>query len=170
MNSYALEETHQDESTAIVDGSVSVDQQATECLRLLSRVRKETSHWPGPSESWQWLYCEDLTPQRIGRFEIRRRLGVRGFGIVFLAHDPRLDRDVALKVPKLESMVSRRRTTIPPRVQTVAALSHPNIAQSLKLALLSRWLILLRLSALAGQSTICCCGRVVPCRRDRQLD
>ena len=123
----ALEETHQDESTAIDDGSV--DQQAAECLRLLFRVRRETSHWPGPSESWQWLYREELTPQRIGRFKIRRRLGVGGFGIVFLAHDPRLDRDVALKVPRLESMVSREaQQRFLRESKLTAALAHPNIA------------------------------------------
>ncbi len=123
----ALEETHQDESTAVDDGSL--DRQAADCLRLLSRVRKETSHWPGPSESWQWLYCEELTPQRIGRFEIRRRLGLGGFGIVFLAYDPRLNRDVALKVPKLESMVSREaRRRFLRESRLTAALAHPNIA------------------------------------------
>ena len=38
-------------------------------------------------------------PEKIGRFEIRRRLGKGGFGVVYLAHDPGLDRLVAIKVP-----------------------------------------------------------------------
>ena len=36
---------------------------------------------------------------RLGRFEIRGKLGSGAFGTVYRAHDPHLDRDVALKVP-----------------------------------------------------------------------
>src|SRR4051794_16084220 len=36
----------------------------------------------------------------LGRFQLRERLGDGGFGQVFLAFDPRLDRDVAIKLLK----------------------------------------------------------------------
>ncbi len=40
-------------------------------------------------------------PPRLDRFEVRKVLGTGGFGEVFLAYDPRLDRLVAIKTVKL---------------------------------------------------------------------
>lgn len=65
---------------------------------------------------------------RIGRFEIRARLGQGGFGMVFQAYDERLDRVVALKIPRPEAILSpvhRRRFLAEARA--AAALNHPRI-------------------------------------------
>ena len=43
-------------------------------------------------------------PRQIDRFTILRELGHGTFGIVYLAHDPSLDRRVALKVPRREQI------------------------------------------------------------------
>ncbi len=67
-------------------------------------------------------------PKQIGRFEIRKRLGSGGFGTVYLAHDPVLDRDVALKVPQssvLENPGAKERFLREPKA--AAQLQHPNI-------------------------------------------
>ncbi|QDT15871.1 serine/threonine-protein kinase [Alienimonas californiensis] len=64
----------------------------------------------------------------LGRFEIVRRLGGGGMGEVFLARDPDLDRDVAIKVlsgPAAADPDARRRFLLEGRA--VARLSHPNV-------------------------------------------
>ncbi len=66
--------------------------------------------------------------KQLGRFEIIRELGRGGFGIVFLADDPLLRRQVALKVPRPEALLtpeSRRRFRL--EAQAAARLTHPNL-------------------------------------------
>ena len=61
-------------------------------------------------------------------FHIRRELGRGGFGIVFLAHDPLVGREVALKVPRAEALATadqRRRFQL--EAQAAGRLDHPNI-------------------------------------------
>ncbi len=67
-------------------------------------------------------------PKRIGRFDIVREIGQGGFGIVLLALDPVLNRLVALKIPKPQSLVSRdARTRFEREARAAAMLSHPGI-------------------------------------------
>ena len=67
----------------------------------------------------------DPLPQQIGRFQIRRRLGKGGFGVVFLAHDPGLDRLVALKVPRSELLATgQQRESFLHEARTAAQLKH----------------------------------------------
>jgi WD40 repeat protein len=65
---------------------------------------------------------------RLGRFELRRELGHGAFGIVWLAHDPQLRRDVALKVPRAEALVSpEARARFLREARAAAGLDHPNV-------------------------------------------
>jgi serine/threonine-protein kinase len=67
---------------------------------------------------------------QIGRFLIRRELGRGGFGVVFLAFDPRLGREVALKVPREASLLSPQlRERFRQEGRVAANLDHPNIVQ-----------------------------------------
>ena len=71
---------------------------------------------------------QDTPPLRLGRFEIVDTLGQGGFGIVYLARDPMLGREVALKVPRPEVLITpevRRRFLREARA--AAGLDHPNI-------------------------------------------
>jgi serine/threonine protein kinase len=65
---------------------------------------------------------------RLGTYEVRSLLGSGGMGEVYVAYDPRLRRDVAIKLigPKLE-----QETEVVDRfireALSVSALNHPNI-------------------------------------------
>jgi serine/threonine protein kinase len=63
----------------------------------------------------------------MGRFQLRERLGDGGFGEVFRAYDPRLDRDVALKVLKRPNPTQRVMERFFREARAVARLDHPNI-------------------------------------------
>jgi len=65
---------------------------------------------------------------RFGPYEIVSAIGAGGMGEVFRARDPRLGRDVAIKVlPEAFAADPDRRTRFEREAQTVASLSHPNV-------------------------------------------
>src|SRR5712691_10234808 len=69
-------------------------------------------------------------PQRLGKYELRERLGRGGMAEVWKAYDPQLDRFVAIKIlhtdlqadPEFSSRFSRE-------ARVIASLHHPNIMQ-----------------------------------------
>lgn len=69
-----------------------------------------------------------LSGTKLGRYEIRRQIGVGGMGKVFLAHDSQLDRNVALKVLLPEFCCdSERVQRFKLEAKAASALNHPNI-------------------------------------------
>ncbi|HEV3120911.1 MAG TPA: serine/threonine-protein kinase, partial [Isosphaeraceae bacterium] len=65
---------------------------------------------------------------RLGRFEIKRELGRGAFGIVFLAYDPTLRREVALKIPRAEALLTPElRSRFQHEARAAAGLNHPNL-------------------------------------------
>jgi serine/threonine protein kinase/Tfp pilus assembly protein PilF len=65
---------------------------------------------------------------RLGRYEIRSKIGEGGMGEVYLAWDTKLDRKVALKIlpPELAANPDRMRRFVQ-EAQAASALNHPNI-------------------------------------------
>jgi hypothetical protein len=67
-------------------------------------------------------------PRPFGRYELRALLGRGGMGAVYLAHDPQLDRLVALKVPRhLGDDANGWRKRFEGEARAAATLQHPNI-------------------------------------------
>jgi hypothetical protein len=68
---------------------------------------------------------------RLARFEILNRLGIGGMGVVYVAHDPLLDRQVAVKVLRTDAHGALRAAELEGRLlreaQAMARLSHPNV-------------------------------------------
>src|SRR5262245_5780200 len=93
-----------------------------DCLRLLHEVLprgRRPAAESDPSESPATF---------LGRFKLRRRLGQGAFGVVWLAYDPRLKREVALKLPHAGALADeglRRRFLR--EAEAAAGLEHPNI-------------------------------------------
>src|SRR5262245_35256070 len=67
-------------------------------------------------------------PAQIGRFQIRAQLGAGAFGAVYRAFDPELEREVALKVPRPETLNdAEAKARFQREAKAAAKLHHPNI-------------------------------------------
>jgi Tol biopolymer transport system component/predicted Ser/Thr protein kinase len=64
---------------------------------------------------------------KLGPYEIRSLLGTGGMGEVYRALDPRLSREVAIKVLPPERMDEERRRRFVQEARAASALNHPNI-------------------------------------------
>src|SRR5688572_1958946 len=67
--------------------------------------------------------------QHLNAYELRGELGRGGMGVVYLAHDPRLDREVAIKMlPEALAGDPDRLFRFQREAKVLASLNHPNIA------------------------------------------
>jgi WD40 repeat protein len=100
-------------------GEASLDPGVAECLRLIDDLFDTQFAAP---------FRLATGVPRIGRFEIVRVIGRGGFGVVFLARDPRLKREVAVKVPRPDVPFTRELWRRFARESLLAgSLDHPNI-------------------------------------------
>lgn len=93
---------------------------------LTSRFRVDTAR----VRKWE-REITGSTHRRIGRYQLRRKVGQGGMGLVFEAHDPSLGRTVALKLlagDRLASPISVQRFLR--EAKSAGALNHPNIVHA----------------------------------------
>ena len=66
---------------------------------------------------------------RVGRFVVLHPVGAGAMGVVYAAHDPELDRKVAIKLlrPDVSADSDRARERVLSEAQSMARLSHPNV-------------------------------------------
>jgi hypothetical protein len=92
------------------------------CIQLLRQVLPRRTTTDSTTAS------TDLLFRWLGRFEIRRELGHGAFGMVFLAWDPQLGREVALKVPRPEVLLATElRERFIREARAAAVLDHPHL-------------------------------------------
>ncbi len=77
-------------------------------------------------DPWESLSTGDS----IGRYVVARKIGSGSFGVVYLAHDHRLQRDVAIKISRLSARDEDLRTiSLLNEARAVAAIDHPNVVR-----------------------------------------
>lgn len=123
---------HSEALTAQVTAQLARAKACVDMLRTIGAERRHDKALSTTARRDDHLPA-DLARRTLGRFEIIEELGLGGFGIVYRAWDPTTRREVALKIPRLESLVSvdlRRR--FEQEAQAAARLDHPHIATVLE--------------------------------------
>ena len=74
----------------------------------------------------------DSVPEKLGKYEVRQEIDRGSMGVVYLGHDPYIDRPVAIKVAFLDSLNdpesgARYRKMFFNEAHTAGLLTHPNI-------------------------------------------
>ncbi|MCA9706677.1 MAG: serine/threonine protein kinase [Myxococcales bacterium] len=76
------------------------------------------------------MFGQEPEPTRVGRYVIERRVGAGAMGVVYLAHDPELDRRVAIKLirtPDRASPTPEARERLEREARALARVRHPNV-------------------------------------------
>ncbi len=123
-----------------VEGRLPADQAAaigahsegcTDCRRVivaLTRLRSDRD--PTEPEPAVTAPDEELSSgARLGRYVVEKKVGAGAMGVVYQAHDPALDRPVALKLlhPSSPGAAAEAHARLRREGQAVARLSHPNV-------------------------------------------
>ncbi len=99
---------------------------AAACLRLLEDFRRQHSGWKEEAHPPDAGITD--SQGRFGRFQVIRELGRGGQAIVYLAIDPLLERQIALRVPRPDVLGSREmQSRFLKGARAAARLSHPNL-------------------------------------------
>lgn len=125
----SAESTDDSAALQLADAAREELEPAFNCLRLLNawRIARQfpsnsapDQHFPPPTST--------ADSHTFGRFTLRRELGRGGFGVVHLAFDPLLQREVALKLPRLDVVLNAPlRERFVREGRAAAGLAHPNL-------------------------------------------
>ena len=119
-------------ATAMYKLSLAFEEQAKpERAEAVLEWMKSTRGSPD-SKSNSSLQSKDGIPQRLGRYVIDRKIGKGAMGAVYQAHDPRINRSVALKVIPIEKEfedeeLEEARLRFFREAESAGRLAHPNI-------------------------------------------
>src|SRR5262249_30620410 len=95
---------------------------------LRPQLQRDLTHFQRIRRALRRSSPTRTAPLLLGRFQVGRELGRGAFGVVFLAPGPVLHRDVAIKVPRADALVTPElRERFQREAQAAAGLDHPNI-------------------------------------------
>lgn len=73
------------------------------------------------------LFERQQTSPRLGRYTLQEHVGAGGMGTVFRAHDPELDRTVAIKLVKSSAVTDSSAGELQAEARALARVEHPNV-------------------------------------------
>jgi serine/threonine protein kinase len=126
-------ELQEEERAAFLAKVCAGDRQLREEAEQLIAAHERQSSFIDPPELAETVelrddHHESLRGRRLGHYEIISQLGRGGMGEVFLAHDSRLGRKVALKMlPAAFTQDADRVSRFEREAKAASALNHPNI-------------------------------------------
>ncbi|MHC4189425.1 MAG: protein kinase domain-containing protein [Planctomycetota bacterium] len=96
----------------------------------MSDAEEKNNERPGKEKDRPTASFSGSAPgEQIGPFRIERELGRGAVGVVYLAHDTKLDREVAIKSLPAEVMENpKARSRFTREARVLASLNHPKIA------------------------------------------
>jgi len=98
-------------------------------MKLLSAARasEEGSMGVAYRELRARLFERRQASPRLGRYTLAEHVGAGGMGTVFRAHDPELDRTVAIKLVKSSVVTDSSTGELQAEARALARVEHPNV-------------------------------------------
>ncbi|MEM9459679.1 MAG: serine/threonine-protein kinase [Myxococcota bacterium] len=113
--------------TPIGDCGARPDRSALPSLPDLPDLMDDVVHRRRHAQLRARLFGNTRSPDRFGRYRLHTRLGAGATGVVYVAHDPVLDRRIALKI--LRDPGSTERAALLREARALATVSHPHVVE-----------------------------------------